>query len=584
MKQDQPCGSHARWTNCSVSLGMSATGPAPDPLADARLALALFLTAPGALGGVSLRGFGPVREQLIEDLRARCKLTRLPPNIDDERLLGGIDLAASLAAGRTIAMPGLLAEAAGGALLVPMAERLAETTAGRLAQAVDLGDSAPGLILLDDGLDHDDAPPAALMERLAFHCDLSAVERLPDVAITESPEGDFHRIALPEDDALASLAATAMALGIASVRPMLFAVTAARAHAALAGRASVAPEDLAVAAKLVLAPRAIQMPASPEPPAQEPDQQQEEQDTNHNKDNQPSEGELEDMVLEAALAAIPPDLLAAMADGQLQRRGTGSAAGKRRKSSLRGRPLGTLPGMPRGGARLALIDTLRTAIPWQKLRRREGDSVTKGVIVRKQDLRIRRFEERAGMVTVFCVDASGSAAFARLAEAKGAVELMLAQAHVTRSEVALIAFRGTGAQLLLPPTRSLTRARRALGDLPGGGGTPLAAGVAMAQELGETITARGRTSLIVLLTDGRANIAADGTAGRAQATDDTQASARAFARAGLDALVIDISPRTSSDAAELAGMMRARFLALPRADANTLHQAVSAARSKAKAA
>lgn len=567
---------------------MSATGPAPDPLADARLALELFLLAPATLGGVVLRGFGPVREHLVEHLRARCKLTRLPPNIDDERLLGGIDLAASLAAGRAIAMPGLLSEAAGGVLLIPMAERLAEATAGRLAQAMDADDNAPGLILLDDGLERDDAPPAALLERLAFHCDLSAVDRLPDMAIAAAAKGDFaktfHSVALPDDDALASLAATAMALGIASVRPMLFALTAARAHAALAGRTEVAAEDLAIAARLVLGPRALQLPEAAEPPPPEPEQPEEEPDASQNTDNQPGEGELEDMVLEAALAAIPPDLLAAMAEGKLQRRGTGSAAGKRRKSPLRGRPLGTLPGMPRGGARLALIDTLRSAIPWQNLRRREGAGKqdggdAKGVIVRKQDLRIRRFEERAGMVTVFCVDASGSAAFARLAEAKGAVELMLAQAHVTRSEVALIAFRGEGAQLLLPSTRSLTRARRALGELPGGGGTPLAAGLSMARELGEAITARGRTALIVLLTDGRANIALDGTASRSRASEDTQTSAKAFARAGLDALVIDISPRTSVDAAELAKAMHARFLALPRADAETLNQAVSAARS-----
>ena len=109
----------------------------------------------------------------------------------------------------------------------------------------------------------------------------------------------------------------------------------------------------------------------------------------------------------------------------------------------------------------ALLDTIRAAVPWQKLRHAElGDKDPRMVLVRKQDLRIRRFEERAVTVSVLTVDASGSAAIARLAEAKGAVELILAQAYTKRSEVALIAFRGVGAELLLEPTRSLTRAKR----------------------------------------------------------------------------------------------------------------------------
>ncbi|MGL1479687.1 hypothetical protein ACSTI8_00115, partial [Vibrio parahaemolyticus] len=77
----------------------------------------------------------------------------------------------------------------------------------------------------------------------------------------------------------------------------------------------------------------------------------------------------------------------------------------------------------------------------------------KRVRVRRDDLRIRRFENRAEATTIFAVDASGSAALTRLAEAKGAVELLLSEAYVKREQVALIAFRGTEAALLLPPTR-----------------------------------------------------------------------------------------------------------------------------------
>jgi magnesium chelatase subunit D len=90
---------------------------------------------------------------------------------------------------------------------------------------------------------------------------------------------------------------------------------------------------------------------------------------------------------------------------------------------------------------------------------------------------VSRFKQRRETTTIFVVDASGSAALHRLAEAKGAVELLLADCYVRRDRVAMLAFRGKGAELMLPPTRSLVRAKRSLAGLPGGGGTPLAAGM-----------------------------------------------------------------------------------------------------------
>ena len=112
--------------------------------------------------------------------------------------------------------------------------------------------------------------------------------------------------------------------------------------------------------------------------------------------------------------------------------------------------------------------------------------------------------------TIFVVDASGSAALHRLAEAKGAVELLLADCYIRRDQVALIAFRGSAAELLLPPTRSLARAKRSLAGLPGGGGTPLAAGLDAAFALSDSIRRKGQTPTVIVLTDGRANIARDG--------------------------------------------------------------------------
>ena len=559
------------------------TPASSDPLEDASLAASLFASAPSLFGGVVLRGASPARDALVAELQRvfaqfEKPLRRLPGHVDDDRLLGGIDIATSLATRRTVRSTGVIEECEGGALIVPMAERVEPGTAGRLAQALDEGGSAPALILLDDAHEADDAPPQSLLERCAFHCELGA-SRLWQVATLRS-FGNLDEVAALDDAALEALAATAQALGVASVRPLIFAGSAARAHAALEGRSTVIDTDLAAAVRLVLAPRATRMPPMEEPPEEEqseppPPPESETTPDDPGEQQSPDDAPLEEMLVEAAKAAIPADLLAALAQGAAPRRVTGGGTGKRSKSGLRGKPLGARQGMPTGGKRLALIDTLRAAVPWQAVRRKEanaGDDTP--ILMRKEDLRVRRFEDKAARVTIFAVDASGSAAAARLAEAKGAVELMLAQAYVTRSEVALVAFRGDCAELLLPPTRSLTRARRALSELPGGGGTPLAMGLDAVRECADAVQSKGRTPSLVVLTDGRANIGRDGQPGRKQAGEDAMASAAAIARAGYEGIVIDISARAGPEGRNLAEAMGARFLALPRGDARAIAGAV----------
>jgi magnesium chelatase subunit D len=456
------------------------------------------------------------------------------------------------------------------------------------------GDGSTALVLLDDGIEPDDAPPASLTERLAFACDLTSSRQWQSVAL-ERAQSSLAAVKPLDDADLHLLAATAEALGVESLRALIFAAEAARGLAALEGRIAAAKGDLAGAVRLVLAPRATRLPPqeAPEdatsevPPPPPPDGERD----NQSDSQQQQEPDLAEMLVEAARAAIPAGLLEQLAQGKAPRRATSSGTGQKRKAATRGKPLGSRPGSPRGGHKLALIDSLRAAVPWQAVRRRElvGEEAScapaSAIIMRKQDLRIRRFEERAARVTIFAVDASGSAAAARLAEAKGAVELMLAQAYVTRSEVALVAFRGTSAELLLPPTRSLTRARRTLAELPGGGGTPLALGLKAAREVAEAVIAKGRSAALVILTDGRANIAADGAAGRPQAMQDAEAAARAIAARGIDGLVIDISARPGPEGVALAQAMGGRFLALPRADARMLKQAIDAAgHSPARAA
>jgi magnesium chelatase subunit D len=129
------------------------------------------------------------------------------------------------------------------------------------------------------------------------------------------------------------------------------------------------------------------------------------------------------------------------------------------------------------------------------------------VQVTGDDIRLKRFKQKAGRLIIFVVDASGSMAANRMNQAKGALIRLLREAYLHRDKVALISFRGDGAEVLLPPSRSVELAKRALDRLPAGGGTPLAAGLLTALDLAKRERRNGlRHTMLVLLTDGRANV------------------------------------------------------------------------------
>jgi magnesium chelatase subunit D len=414
-----------------------------------------------------------------------------------------------------------------------------------------------------------------LTERVAFSCETADLRQCAPV--DNGPTMPLSEIDPLSDEQQKAVAETAAALGIVSMRPLLFAQTAARVHAAVHGRTSAEEEDIVAAIRLVIAPRATQLPEQP-PPDQSAEPEAPHSDSAENESDQPKgeDIDLEDILLEAAAAAIPKHVLDQIEAGKSRSlRGQAGKAGAKLKSAARGRPLGARPGVPGNGKRLALLDTLRAAAPWQTIRRQSAPAGDKRIVhIRKADLRVRHFEQRAESLTIFAVDASGSSALSRLAEAKGAVELMLAEAYVKRSQVALIAFRQTTAELLLPPTRSLTRARRALAALPGGGGTPLAAGLLAARQLAEAAAKRGQTPTLALLTDGKGNVALDGSAARETAMAEATAAARAMAAQGLRSIVIDISPRPRPEAAELASAMAGRYLPLPQAHSSAMVAAI----------
>ena len=550
-------------------------------ISDAELALQLFVRSPVTFGGIILRGDSPARDEMLSDARAAIlasgPVVKIPCNVDSERLLGGLDLTATLSAGKSVMRSGLLTAASGGAVILPMAERISANVAAHVAQAMDDGDLA--VILLDDGAEPDETPPAILMERAAFHCELSDLRTR---STKDWPNAiSLASVATLTDEQYHAIASTAEALGVGSVRPLIFTNLAARAHAALHGRAIAIDADIIAAVGLVLSPRATQIPQM-EPPPHEPEQNEPPPENEPPENESPEDDrkiedmDLEDIMLDAAAAAIPKHILDQI-DSATRRGGKGAAgkSGQKQKSASRGRPMSARPGTPGNGKRLALIDSLRAAAPWQNIRRqaaKAGD--TRKIHIRSSDLRVRHFEQRSETLTIFAVDASGSSALSRLAEAKGAVEMMLAQAYVKRSQVALIAFRQSAAEILLPPTRSLTRARRALAALPGGGGTPLAAGLIAAGQLAETAARAGQTPLIAVLTDGKGNVAMDGSANRTVAMEEANQAARNLATLGLSSIVIDISPRPREEAAELAAALNGRYLPLSQAQSAAMVAAI----------
>jgi magnesium chelatase subunit D len=573
--------------------GRAPPRAAPDPAvaADQRAAALLLAVDPVGLGGAVLRaGPGPEREGWLALLRAALPVgsawRRMPASVPDSRLLGGLDLTATLAAGRPVAERGVLADADGGLLLLAMAERAAPGMAARIAAVMDAREVALerdglarrlsarfGLVALDEGIE-EEGVAEALRDRLAFHVaplPQSAPGAPPDIAAARAR---LQGVQVPEEVTQA-LCGAAVALGIASLRAPMLAQRAAVAAAALAGRDLVAAEDAALAARLVLAPRATRVPDSETPPAEEPPPP-DPGDTQDAPRGESTDAPLEDRVLDAARAVLPEGLLAGLGAGlrdAARRASPDGRAGTRQATPLRGRPAGTRQGELRAGARLALVETLRAAAPWQPIRRR-GRTGGPRLLVKRADIRLRRFEAPKETTAIFVVDASGSAAMHRLSEAKGAVELLLADCYVRRDKVALIGFRGRGADVLLPPTASLVRAKRSLAGLPGGGGTPLAAGLDAARGMVEACRRAGRTPLLVLLTDGRANVARDGTGGRAQAEADALDAAKPLRIAAVPALLVDTAPRPQPFAKDLAAAMGARYLPLPMADAARLSGAV----------
>ena len=466
---------------------------------------------------------------------------------------------------------------------------------------------------------------------------LDMLERV-EKALRENPHAfkeNIKKIKISENT-IGDLCELAQGFSISSMRAPWYAARLAAILAVLRGAPAIEADDLGRAARLVLTPRARTMPSQveeqsadsdtadqqlPPPtnsadeaenePTSQPDELKDDSSFEDKHSSEPSPSEqtnnsqkgdshlsddsntaeiqkLETTILEAALATLPHGLLKQLAEGRsISKKGAAGRAGDIQKGSQKGRPLPAVKGLPQNGHRLHVLATLRHAAPRQKIREMSGQNIAsnhfinqnsnqiKRLKILSEDFHIQKFAKRSESCIIFCIDASGSAALERLAEAKGAIELLLKESYARRDHICVIGFRDKVAQVHLPATRSLVRAKRELQALPGGGGTPLASAIRLALQTSIQAKQRGMSPTLVILSDGRANVTLEGEGSRPIAKTQALSWAKQWRATQLQCIWLDTSARPDQQAQEVSSAMGANYVPLPLANSQRMAQAVN---------
>jgi len=586
----------------------------------------LLLAVDPSLGGVVIpasvgSGKSTLARAFARLLPEDTPFVELPINATEDRLLGGLDLEMALATGKRVIEKGLLAKAHGGVLYVDSLNLLDSMISAQLIDTISRG----AVIIEREGLSavheakfmlvatfdpSDGEVRMGLLDRIGIIVPFSAqstaevraevvrcvrakeLEYATDHAEAEQEEtalralilaarADLKKVVL-YDEQLEALVQTALELGVEGNRADVFAAKVAVANAALNGETEVGDDDLKLAAKLVLLPRATRIPEKEEepiesiaPPQTPPPENGNNEESQTNEPQLPSPEDLSNMLLETIETVLPESMLnlnfAQQRKGKSGKRGV--AENKRRGKYIR-----AVSGSLQEG-KLALIPTLMAAAPWQRTRRTEPQGRVKNrLIIKKEDIRIKRFRDKAGTLFVFVVDSSGSMALNRMRQAKGAVSHLLQSAYIHRDQVALVAFRGKKAEVLLPPSQSVERAKRELDVLLTGGGTPLASALLTAWKT--IVQMRDKSNLqatLVLITDGRANVALDQSQGDREKIQKELDELSALIRSdNIHSIVIDTQMNflTKGEAQQLAQKLGGKYVYLPNARAEQIAQAI----------
>lgn len=573
--------------------------------AEAKRALMLLAIDPTLKGALIASAMGRELARAFQQFLSR-PFVEIPHNATEDRLIGGLDLEATLAASKPKIQRGLLAEAHGRAVYIGDINLLDEALIEQIAAALDsgvvrlereglsqifpsefaligtydpAGGEAPALIRDRVGLIIESGAPSE-QDRLELMDRLEQFERDPQAFMERYSERTaeigrslraaaqrLSRVVLAQRD-LKLLIEAAMDLGIEGNRVDIFAAKAARANAALERRDRVAEEDLVFAVRAVLLPRARRLPQSFEG-ATGNDLAR----GNDGAEAGPDPGSPEaarELILQAIDRAAPEGAMVP-AHGRVSP--TKRHSSGRRAESLsfeRGRYVRSCA----EGKRIAIDATIRAAALNQSERGRAPGQPLK---IAASDLRFKQFRRKAGMLFIFAVDGSGSMASNRMGQAKGALIRLLERSYQGRDQVALVSFRGRGAQVLLEPTRSVEVGRKLVEGLPLGGATPLAAGLLKSLEV--ALKARmkePRRAMILIFTDGGANVGLR-AGGRAEIAEELRQIGAALRREAIEAVVIDTKPKYASagEASALSELIGARYIYLGRADHDKIYNAIS---------